>query len=228
MDHDILEIVVDHREVQAGVIEVLRGMREVSVVMRQLEVGDYQVGGWIFERKTISDFGISIADGRLFRQAHGLIHSGNGVAFILEGEDQEWAKVGMSRQSMQGALVCLNLIFGIPVLRSHSPRETADLLFFTGNQLRRTSLEIVSRGGWKRPKRRRRAQLRLLQGLPGIGSHRAAALLDHFGSPRAVFTARREDLMEVRGIQDGIAGGIHWVLGEAGGREDPRSSRSNA
>lgn len=61
-------------------------------------------------------------------------------------------------------------------------------------------------------------QLHLLQGLPGIGPERAARLLDHFGSVRAVMAADAAELRTVPGVGLTCARKIVWSVGEESAR----------
>ena len=63
-------------------------------------------------------------------------------------------------------------------------------------------------------KGKRGLQMHLLQGLPGIGPERAARLLDHFGSVRAVMAADAAELRAVPGIGPKCARKIVWSVGE--------------
>jgi len=53
-----------------------------------------------------------------------------------------------------------------------------------------------------------------LQGLPGVGSERAARLLDEFGSVVAVVTASREELRSGDSIGERTADRIKWAVRE--------------
>jgi len=53
-----------------------------------------------------------------------------------------------------------------------------------------------------------------LQGLPGVGSERAARLLEAFGSVEAVVTATGEELQSVEGIGKHISEKIRWAVSE--------------
>ena len=64
------------------------------------------------------------------------------------------------------------------------------------------------------PKGKRKQQLFILQGLPGVGSERAARLLDAFGSVEAVVTATIKELQSVEGIGENIANRIKWAVSE--------------
>jgi ERCC4-type nuclease len=77
-----------------------------------------------------------------------------------------------------------------------------------------------SRGGLRRagiaPRRKRRAQIYLLQGLPGVGVKRAHRLLDVFGSVEAIFRASIGELVRVEGIGTRTAEAIRWVVRDSG------------
>ncbi len=208
----ITTVVADHRESASGVIDTLKQIPGVEVQVIPLPLGDYRVNGvCLFERKTLHDFAESLIDGRLFSQAIRLSASPLRTAIILEGTGRDLGGSAMRREALLGAIVSLTLIFELPVLRSREPAETARLLIYAAQQLRRDACDALPRRG-RRPKRKRRIQLRLLQGLPGIGPDRAAALLDRFGSVQAVMTASLDALMELKGIGETIAQRIRSAL----------------
>jgi ERCC4-type nuclease len=177
-------------------------------------VGDYEVDSrCVFERKTLLDFAASIIDGRLFSQARQLAALPGLVAIVLEGRAEDLAPCQMRREALQGAVISLSLVFNIPILRSLAPAETARLMVYAAHQLRRNNMDIVVRRG-KRPKRKRIVQLHILQGLPGIGPHRAEQLLDSFGCVEAVMMASPEALQTIRGIGAKTAAAIRDALQE--------------
>ena len=98
-------------------------------------------------------------------------------------------------------------------MRAKSPSESAHLIIFTARQVKAVARGAVQRHG-RRPKGKRKQQLFILQGLPGVGSERAARLLDEFGSVEAVVTATREELQSVEGIGNSIAARIKWTVKE--------------
>jgi Fanconi anemia group M protein len=209
---DPLRLVVDYRERASAVIQCLKTTRQVCISFEQMKVGDYRTANWLFERKTIADFAGSIIDGRLFAQADRLAAYDKPVAIILEGTVKDLAGVGMHRHALQGALISLSLTYQIPILRSRGPDDTAQLLIMAGRQLCRLHSDWSVRHG-RRPRRMRKLQLYVLEGLPGIGRHKAAALLDHFGTVRRVVTASVEELCQIRGVNRITAERIDSVLG---------------
>src|SRR5437867_6068430 len=206
-----VQILADDRERTAPVVEVLRALEDVEVICQRLKIGDYQINEWLFERKTLLDFAESIKDGRLFSQAKRLVSAGPAAALILEGKASDLAQSRMRREALQGALISLSLIFQIPILRSFDAGETAHLLLYAAQQLQRDQTDLVSRPG-RRPKRRRKLQLYVLQGLPGIGPEKAERLLAQFGSVGGVMAANEQELQGVTGIGEKIAKRVRWLL----------------
>jgi ERCC4-type nuclease len=111
-------------------------------------------------------------------------------------------------------MVFASIILGIPILRSIDAVETARLIVYAARQINQSDTGMINRSG-RRPKGKRKQQLYLLQGLPGIGPVRARHLLDHFGSVRKVLTASPAELAAVSGIGNDIARRIGWAVGES-------------
>lgn len=206
-----VDIVADDRENASGVMGELRGRpAEVRLVVRRLEVGDFEVGeNIVVERKTVRDFAASVVDARLFRQAAALAWSGRRGVLILEAGGE--VPAGMTREAMQGALITVSVFYGLAVLRARAPEETARLLLYLGRQERRFARQALPRRG-RRPKGKRARQDFVLQGLPGVGPRRAEALLGRFGSIERIAQASAEELSSVPGIGECIATKMRWVL----------------
>lgn len=208
----VASVVVDDRETRSGVFEALQQMPGIAVRVAHLELGDYLVNADCrFERKTLLDFAESIKDGRLFTQANRLACWPARSAIILEGIAEDLQGSAMRREALLGAVISLTLVYELPVLRSRDPGETARLLVYAAEQLRRHAHGALPRPG-KRPRSKRRIQLRLLQGLPGIGPTRAAGLLERFERVEAVMTADAESLRTVDGIGPKTAAAIRKAL----------------
>jgi len=215
MENAPLCIIVDDRERADGRVLAALGARDnVTVEIARLEVGDYRVERRVVvERKTAADFAASLIDGRLFQQAAALALAPERAVLVLEGRDQEWRDTGVRREALQGALITIGVFFGVAVLHSDAPEETARLLVYLGRQARRTAQGGLPRPGY-RPKGRRARQIFLLQGLPGVGPERAARLLERFGSVQAVVTASVDDLATVNGIGEKTAAKMRWAVQE--------------
>ncbi len=210
-----IHVEIDHRERPSGLVEAFAAHSGVKVSVLELPIGDVRVDTrLVIERKTLFDLERSIVDQRLFSQALRLARirdRGCIPLIVLEGRIAEGA---VSREAVQGALVTLTLIFGLPVLRSWDVEETARLCLYAGRQLRGAATgEGIVRGGY-RPRKKRRRQLYILQGLPGIGPERAARLLDRFGSVEAAISASESELAEVEWVGPGTAAAIRLAVQE--------------
>jgi ERCC4-type nuclease len=205
-------IIVDDRECKSKVILSLLEKENMNISVRRLPVGDYQISNRVVvERKTIRDFGKSVVDGRLFKQMIRLANSTYQGVMILEGTIADTVDLKMTTASIQGALITVSLILGIPVLRSRHPSETARLIVYAGRQLNSITRGGIQRYGY-RPKGSRKRQLYILQGLPGIGPKKAGRLLDRFGSVEAAVTASSTELQSVEGVGKSIAERIRRVV----------------
>jgi len=211
---DTTQILVDDREKSLPVRQALAAMEEVSLQVRRLAAGDFQVDGrLLFERKTLSDFAVSVIDGRFFRQMAQLAMSPLKGALILEGNGRDLQDTGIRREALQGALISASLMMGIPVLRALTPEETARLMVYAARQMRVVAAGGLPRSGY-RPKGKKKRQLYILQSLPGVGPARAARLLERFGNVRNVFNANLENLKTVDGIGADTARKIQWAISE--------------
>lgn len=209
-----IRVLVDDRERAGEMLWVWEGNPEVTYEITRLTVGDYCVDDSIlFERKSFRDLAASIRDGRLFDQARRLVSSGRRSALILEGTSKDVTAMNLPRHGIQGALVSLALVVGLPVIRSTGPEETARLILYAARQIRATTYDLLPYRG-RRPRGRRRAQLRILQDLPGVGAHRAVRLLETFGSVETVFSADEDELCDVPGIGPDTARRIRRLVTE--------------
>ena len=210
----VISVVVDDRESDAGVLRALAAMEGVHVVKSRLPLGDYLVDDkLLFERKTLHDLVASIMDGRLFRQCLRLAASKRRGIVILEGTSAAAAARGMSREAIQGALISISVIMGIPLLRSRNAEESARLMIYTARRVNATVSGAIARNG-VRPKGKRRSQFEILQALPGVGPVRAKRLLENFGTVEGVMNAEAGELAQLSGMGLVTAKAIRWVLNE--------------
>lgn len=207
-----IKIIADDRETNSKTLQELRKLAGVEILIQRLPLGDYEFDGTIlFERKSLLDLTASIKDGRLFRQGIKLASSPIRSAIILEGTAQDLIDSKMRREAIQGALVSLTIVLGIPLLRSKDPQETARLMIYAARQIRTMESGAIARRV-KRPKGKRKLQLHFLQGLTGVGPERARNMLDTFGSVEKVITANQLELTRVPGIGQNLAKKIRWIV----------------
>ncbi len=207
-----MHVIIDDREARSEVSTHLRKLNRTTVTIQRLSIGDYLVDDRLLvERKTCRDFALSLSDGRLFKQACRLLSSPYNPLYILENSGFGLKDLNVRRESIQGAIISLTLLLGIPLLRSQSCEETARLLFYASSQLQRTCDNAVQRPGY-RPKGHRKRKLYVLQGLPGIGPVRAKQLLSRFGSIRGVVNADAEELIQIPGLSTKRIKSIQSIL----------------
>ncbi len=191
---------MDDRERGGRLGELLARDPSWEVEWRRLEIGDYLLeGGVLVERKSWSDFVLSLIDGRLFGQAERMSNLPQSL-FLLE-RDESFFEMKVRREAIQGALVTLALIYRIPVLKSMSADESLKFLGYLHHQEWKNCLCAVSRGGY-RPKGWKKRRLYFLQGLPGVGPKRSVQILDHFGTIEAFMGASNEQWREMKGVAE--------------------------
>ena len=216
--HFAAQIAVDDRERSSGVADALSRRPGVNITSRRLPLGDFEVDkNLIVERKTLADFAVSVLDGRLFRQVGRLARNHEvRSCLILEGTSEHYPKLAIPMPAFQGALITVTLVFGVPVLRSANPEETADLILYAARQLHRQATLPPRRMGAKAGSVRR-SQLLLLQAVPMVGPMRAEALLQTLGAPSQIANADADILAEVNGVGPAIAASIHRVMHQDAG-----------
>lgn len=209
----VRRIVCDHRERPSGVPSALAARPNVQITLQRLRLGDYRVNdALIVERKTLTDFAQSVRDGRLFAQASRLTRVKRArPCLILEGRRINHWSAALPRRAIQGAIITITLVFGLPLLRSSSPEETVNLILYAADQLHRRKVNPPKRYGHP-PKGTNRQQSYLLQTIPEIGPLKAERLLKAFGSPFGVAQATIEALQTVEGIGASAATKIHQVF----------------
>jgi ERCC4-type nuclease len=167
------------------------------------------------ERKRVPDFLESLFDGRLFAQAQRLANTPLRAFLILEGPSSDWAQRHIKRESVQGAMLTLSVVFGIPILRSQNEEETALLICYTARQMLGASTSPPHRPG-RRPRGKRAVQIRVLTSLSRVGVKRAQRLIAFFGTLEQVMAANPKELAAVPGIGKQTAQQIHWAAHEDG------------
>lgn len=179
-----IDLKIDFREQRSGITEEIEKITDrLTFELVTLPTGDYLIENKIIvERKTLSDFQVSIKNGRIFLQAYRVAQSGKNGLIILEGDKSMIDSGSMSRKAVQGALIHLEVFVGIPVIRSLNIQETAALLLVhLFHQCQQMELprpkHIISRSPGLRINKKQRQKLFLLQNLPGIGTKKGLAQL---------------------------------------------------
>ncbi len=194
-----MRVVVDVGERNSTLWKLLFEDPAVALEMKSLPVGDYIVEDrFLVERKSVTDFTNSLADGRLWRQAWRMRAARGQYVPLLIVEHSESRASGLSVSSRLGAELTLALSYGVPTI--HVPSAEAFLWL-----LRRMGERIGAKDSRLRLRSKPRAKHRhpgaqVVAQLPGVGMKRASALLAHFGSLARLFAADAAQVKAVPGI----------------------------
>ncbi|MCL5430509.1 MAG: helix-hairpin-helix domain-containing protein [Candidatus Marsarchaeota archaeon] len=208
-----IKLIVDQRERNAELIKSLEYLG-LEIEVKTVPIGDYLASDRVcIERKTVADFESSIMNGRLFDQLERLRNEYDFPILILEGDQDTFR---LKHNIINGTIVAIYIDFGIPVLFSHAPANTAELIanIAKREQAGGNRREPSAKGG-ARAYTNRQFQEFIIGNLPGVGPKLAKALLKHFGSIKKISNAKIEDLMEVEKIGKKKAERIHGVVNSA-------------
>ena len=206
-------VVADSRELGALVTRELAKLGAL-VKSETLSVGDFVLSDRVVvERKGVDDFASSIIDGRLFQQAAKLKESYAKPIVLVEGE----SITGSGRvrpEAMMGAYASVLIDYGIPLVWTQKPSETAQLMFAIARreqiQDKRTPRIMTQ----IKPMALRDQQEFIVSSLPNIDRTRARKLLAAFHTVEHVFATSKQELMSVSGIGEKISEEIRRVLTE--------------
>lgn len=210
-------IIVDQRERNA---ELVSGLERLGceIEFRTAPVGDYIVSDRVcVERKTISDFEGSIINGRLFDQLERLGETYELPILVLEGDRETFR---MKHNVINGTIVAVYIDYGIPVLFSNGPANTAEIIASVAKREQSGKKREPSMKGAARAYTNNQFQEYVVGNLPGVGPKLARSLLKHFGNVRAVANADVEKLVEVEKIGKVKAQRIHDTINRAYEYED--------
>ncbi len=199
-------IICDYREKE--VIENLEKLGAL-VNVQSLEIGDVVISQKVcVEKKTHSDFISSIIDGRIFEQASLLRKNFEKPIIIIEG----YSNREINDNALKGALASLLIDFGISVLTTRNPSDTAKTIFWIAKKEQIESKKEIGIKVGKKPKDIKRIQEFVICSFPGISNVLGKRLLEKFGSLEKVFTASEEELIKVKGISKNLAKKIKKIL----------------
>lgn len=204
-------IIIDHRESRSPVMRFL-SLKEIAVEPQQLDIGDYVLSSRIgVERKTVDDFLNSLIDGKLFVQMKNLRAAYSRPLLIIEG-DGLLTKRNISHNAIFGSISSIIVDFGIPIITTTTPQETADFLAVMAQREQKEGDRAVALRGEKPARSIAEQQQYLVEGLPNVSAVLAQRLLQQFGSIRSLANASEEDLCQVPGIGKSTAVNILKIL----------------
>lgn len=204
-------VVADSRELGALVTRELAKLGAL-IKSETLEVGDFVLSDRVVvERKNVEDFASSIIDGRLFQQAANLKEAYAKPVIVVEGENLTGS--GRVRpEAMMGAYASILIDYGIPIVWTQKPYETAQLMFAIARREQIQEKRAPRIMTAPKPSSIEEQQEFIVSSLPNIDSTRAKKLLASFQTVERIFQASKEELMSVSGIGEKISEEIRRVL----------------
>jgi ERCC4-related helicase len=198
-----IAILADHREKNNRIVKELIDLG-ISVKTEQLTSADYLVSGRVgVELKKVPDFVSSMIDGRLLTQARELKQSFEKAVLIIEGEEDIYAVRKVHANAIRGMLASLVLDFGIPVLYTKDPKDTAALLAVMAKREQGKASDFSYHAA--KPKSIKEQQEFIVSSLPGMGVQTARLLLENFKSIKSLVNTSEKKLLEIKGIGDKTA-----------------------
>ncbi len=206
-----LFLIADHRERSTTVIRELVDLG-IKVNLSTLEIGDYVLSSRVVvEFKTVKDFVDSIIDGRLLEQLKAMKEKYPRPLLVIEGIDDIYSQRNIHPNAIRGMLSTITISYGIPVLQTKTPKETAQLLAVIAKREQEVDTKDFTLHT-KKPLSLKEQQEYVIESIPSVGPQVARSLLDFFKTPRAVLNASEEDLKKVEGVGEKIAKGIRDVM----------------
>ena len=193
-------VVADERERASGVPEELSKL-DVRVYFSRLAVGDYVLNPEMaVERKSVRDLVSSVYDSRLFYQAAKLSAAYAKPFLLIEGDSKEVENLTRNLKSFYGAIANVTLAYGLRVLYTANPRETAVAIAELLTHARAKPLATMPSELPPKSKSTPQQQVYLVSSLPGIGKRLAEKLLSKYGTPRRVMSLTAGELAMTQGI----------------------------
>jgi len=186
-------IIADYKEKDSGVLQTL-AERDVIIRLENLEIGDYIIGDYIIERKTILDFISSIADGRLYEQLNKLKDKNS--ILILEGEEEEvFITPELTPNYIRSLLLKILLDYKVPIIRTKNFIETSNYLYLLAKNIYKKA--TIPQGTKKEDLDEIRENI--LKQIPGIGDTLAKKLLEKFRNLKNIVLAKKVELASIIG-----------------------------
>ena len=188
-------IIIDCRERGAAYIEHLQ--TNLPVEIKFLDAGDIVVHDLGIERKTISDFFMTLEEGNLFTQLRKLKRGFIRQLLLIEGTGM---RLHLDNEPLMALYIRICVGWQIPILHTRDGEHTANIIKRIASQDLRESAGPIRARPRNPAYTIKEPVLRLLTSIPGIGMQRGVALIKHFHHLSAIFGATKEQLLDVPGI----------------------------
>jgi len=199
---------VDKKELRSGIVDYLKNFG-CKIEEKNLEIADYILSDrTAVERKTFQDLISSLKDLRFFRQMKELSKFKKPV-LLIEGFD---AMGNWNENSFFGAIASAILDYNVSIIWTKSKKESANFIYTGAKREQFKDKRSLSIRVKKKPASLKEEQKYLVAGLPYVNSVLAERMLKKFESPKKIFNATKEELMEVEKMGEKKAERILKVL----------------
>ena len=204
-------IIVDSRELGSATTREL-SKYDIAITPETLSIGDFIISDrTAVERKTVEDFVASIIDGRLFEQVSNLKSAYEMPILLIEGESFQTSR-NIAPEAVMGAVASVIVDFGVPLVWTRSPSESALLLLSIARREQSKGERRPRIRMERKPESLAREQEFVVAGLPLVDTVLARRLLRAFGTVEKVFLASEQELQNVEGIGRKISDRIRKLL----------------
>ncbi|MHA2362969.1 MAG: ERCC4 domain-containing protein [Candidatus Hodarchaeales archaeon] len=197
---DKITILIDNREARSQVPRLLKKDKSTKIQLVNLAEGDYRVSEeCVIERKTMHDLAESIVDGRLFEQISKKLSTYRKPIILIEGADHE-VKMNIKPNAIRGAIASIVLSYRIPILRTFSEEETAEMIRAIAKREQKdkkfkSKIQTISK---QYPIKE--IQRFILSAIPGVNRSKADQILEEFKTIKDLANSDFENLINLPGI----------------------------
>ncbi len=211
IDKNKIEVIIDFREKGSGLIRELMKLK-INIKQEKLPIGDFILSDRIgIERKSISDFCISVINKNIFNQIIMLKNTYQKPLLLIEGELLN-SSCSLSSAAYQGALLSIMIDFNIPIVFAKNYQETATILYSIAKKEQIDNKRKIKIYQPSTANSLYEEQINLLAAIPKINVILAERLLQNFKTPANIFNASIDELRKVHGIGYNIAKMINDII----------------
>ena len=166
--------------------------------------GKYRVGKHIlFNYLKLDEFADMLVDEDIFAQMKILKELVRSPVLLIEGGalSNLYNKRSLPENAIRNTFARITMEYGVPVFFTKDPEESAGLIFSFARRSQDETTEYP-------PEKENADSLAVLTAVPAINPKVAETLLREFGSLKAVFTASKDDLLNVDGITEDVAASL--------------------
>ncbi len=214
VEKEKVRILADVREKYSGAVKALYD-EGALIELKALPVADFLCSSRVaVELKRAPDFVGSIIDGRLLQQLLEMRKNFEKPVLIIEGGSEQdiYSIRNVHPNAIRGMLAAIAVGYGIPILHSKNPKDTAGLLIAMAKREMEGNIPEPSLHNQKPPTLDQQQEY-VIASLPGIEIKLARALLEKFGSVEQVMNATLEQLQKVELIGPKKAAALRKIIG---------------